>query len=73
MGHNKVTTTLGIYAHLFEDDHADAMAAMAAQSRARQTSYGYGLVPGAATLCHSHHRQPFPARVAVIPNARWAD
>ena len=27
-GHSKVTTTLGIYAHLFEDDHADAMAAL---------------------------------------------
>ncbi|CAN5672064.1 hypothetical protein BH09ACT7_BH09ACT7_37490 [soil metagenome] len=27
-GHSKVTTTLGIYAHLFEDDHADAMASL---------------------------------------------
>jgi hypothetical protein len=25
-----VTTTLGIYAHLFEDDHGDAMAALGA-------------------------------------------
>lgn len=28
MGHAKVTITLSIYAHLFEDDHADAMAAL---------------------------------------------
>ncbi|MGW4482018.1 site-specific integrase [Rhodococcus triatomae] len=30
MGHSKVTTTLSVYAHLFEDDHADAMAALGA-------------------------------------------
>ncbi|GAB4708673.1 tyrosine-type recombinase/integrase [Mycobacterium avium] len=30
MGHSKVTTTLTVYAHLFEDDHADAMAALGA-------------------------------------------
>ncbi|NKR27510.1 tyrosine-type recombinase/integrase [Rhodococcus hoagii] len=29
-GHAKVTTTLSVYAHLFEDDHADAMAALGA-------------------------------------------
>jgi hypothetical protein len=29
MGHAKVTTTLGVYAHLFNtDDHADALAAL---------------------------------------------
>lgn len=28
MGHAKVTTTLSIYAHLFEDDHSDAMTAL---------------------------------------------
>jgi len=27
MGHAKVTTTLGVYAHLYADDHADAMSA----------------------------------------------
>lgn len=32
-GHSKVTTTLNIYAHLFEDDHADAMAALGAMSQ----------------------------------------
>ncbi|OBK71996.1 hypothetical protein [Mycobacterium sp. 1274761.0] len=32
MGHNKVTTTLGIYAHLCEDDHSDAMAALGAMA-----------------------------------------
>jgi integrase len=30
MGHAKVTTTLGVYAHLYADDHADAMAALGA-------------------------------------------
>lgn len=30
MGHSKVTTTLTVYAHLFEDDHTDAMAALGA-------------------------------------------
>ncbi|GAC61589.1 tyrosine-type recombinase/integrase [Gordonia sihwensis] len=29
MGHAKVTTTLSVYAHLFEDDHTDAMDALA--------------------------------------------
>ena len=33
MGHSKVTTTLGIYTHLFQDDHSDAMEALAALSR----------------------------------------
>lgn len=28
MGHSKVTTTLGVYAHLFEDDFGDAMTAL---------------------------------------------
>lgn len=32
MGHAKVTTTLSVYAHLFEDDHSDAMSALAAMS-----------------------------------------
>jgi integrase len=32
MGHAKVTTTLGTYAHLFEDDHAGAMAALGAMN-----------------------------------------
>jgi UDP-N-acetylmuramate-alanine ligase len=30
MGHAKVTTTLGVYAHLYSDDHTDAMAALGA-------------------------------------------
>lgn len=29
-GHSKVTTTLSVYAHLFEDDHSDAMSALGA-------------------------------------------
>ena len=33
MGHSKVTTTLSVYAHLFEDDHADAMAALGAMGQ----------------------------------------
>lgn len=32
MGHSKVTTTLTVSAHLFEDDHADAMAALGAMA-----------------------------------------
>ena len=32
MGHSKPTTTLSIHAHLFEDDHADAMAALGAMA-----------------------------------------
>ncbi len=32
MGHAKPTTTLGIYAHLFEDNHAEAMAALGAMA-----------------------------------------
>jgi integrase len=40
MGHSKPTTTLGIYAHLFEDDHAGSMAALGALATARQPSYG---------------------------------
>ncbi|ORL39585.1 integrase [Prescottella equi] len=38
MGHSKVTTTLSVYAHLFEDDHADAMAALGAMSAAPDRS-----------------------------------
>jgi integrase len=33
MGHAKVTTTLAIYTHLFDDDHAEAMAAFEALGR----------------------------------------
>jgi hypothetical protein len=33
MGHAKVTTTLSIYTHLFDDDHAETMAALEALSR----------------------------------------
>ncbi|MGE0218421.1 tyrosine-type recombinase/integrase [Mycolicibacterium sp.] len=43
MGHAKVATTLGVYAHLYEDDHADAMAALAALET--EPSYGPNVVP----------------------------
>ncbi len=33
MGHAKVTTTLAIYTHLFDDDHAETMAALEAMGR----------------------------------------
>jgi integrase len=33
MGHAKVTTTLAICTHLFDDDHAETMAALEAMSR----------------------------------------
>ena len=32
MGHSRVTTTLAVYAHLFDSDHADSMAALEAMS-----------------------------------------
>jgi hypothetical protein len=34
MGHAKVTTTTAVYTHLFGDDHAETMAALAAMSPA---------------------------------------
>jgi integrase len=34
MGHAKVTTTLAVYTHLFDDDHAESMAALEAMNRA---------------------------------------
>lgn len=34
MEHAKVTTTLSVYAHLFEDDHTDAMPALGAVGHA---------------------------------------
>jgi hypothetical protein len=33
MGHAKVTTTLAIYTHPFDDNHAETMAALEAMSR----------------------------------------
>jgi integrase len=33
MGHSRVTTTLAVYAHLFDSDHADSMAALEAMSQ----------------------------------------
>ncbi len=38
MGHAKVTTTLAIYTHLFDDDHAETMAALEAMSRPIEAS-----------------------------------
>jgi hypothetical protein len=44
MGHAKVTTTLGVYAHLFNnDDFADAMAALGAMEA--RPSHGENVVP----------------------------
>jgi integrase len=43
MGHAKVTTTLGVYAHLYADDHVDAMAALGAMATA--SAYGENVVP----------------------------
>lgn len=36
MGHAKVTTTLGVYAHLYADDFADAMTALGAMDTGPQ-------------------------------------
>ena len=38
MGHSKVPTALGVYAHLFEDDHGDAMAALGAMGSPMQSN-----------------------------------
>jgi hypothetical protein len=40
MGHAKPTTTLSIYAHLFEDNHGDAMAALGALTAGPKPNYG---------------------------------
>lgn len=44
MGRAKATTTLAVYAHLFEDDHADAMGALGAMVVPKQT-YAGNFVP----------------------------
>ena len=41
MGHAKVTTTLAIYTHLFDEDHAETMAPLEAMSRPA----AYNVVP----------------------------
>jgi integrase len=43
MGHAKVTTTLGVYAHLYADDHTDAMAALGAMEV--EPDYGPNVIP----------------------------
>jgi hypothetical protein len=45
MGHARVTTTLGIYAHLFADDHSDVMAAPGAMASGPKPSYGGNVIP----------------------------
>ena len=42
MGHAKVTTTLAIYTHLFDDDHAETMAALDALAAA--PTYGGNVI-----------------------------
>lgn len=37
-GHASVNTTMGIYAHLFEDDHAEAMAALGSVGAPRRSN-----------------------------------
>jgi len=39
-GHAKVTTTLTVYTHLFEDNHADAMAALDAMATPKPKADG---------------------------------
>lgn len=51
MGHSKVTTTLGIYAHLFTDDeHADAMAALGAMAAPKPKAPNVVRLPRATSL-----------------------
>jgi integrase len=38
MGHNKVTTTLAVYAHPFADDHSDVMAALGAMASPKHSA-----------------------------------
>lgn len=45
MGHAKVTTTLSVYAHLFADDHADAMAALGAMGQPPDSQRNENVVP----------------------------
>jgi hypothetical protein len=44
MGHARVTTTVVIYTHLFEDDHSDAMAALGAMAARRAAAAGNNVV-----------------------------
>lgn len=48
MGHAKVTTTLSVYAHLFEDDHSDAMAALGAMGPRTSTKNLFRIPCGVA-------------------------
>lgn len=43
MGHAKVTTTLSVYAHLYADDHSDAMDALGAMEV--EPDYGPNVIP----------------------------
>ena len=46
MGHTSVTITLGVYAHLYADDHSDAMAALGAMGqRAANAAAADNVVP----------------------------
>lgn len=46
MGHAKVTTTLTVYAHLFNtDDHTEAMSALDAMATAPVQAYGENVIP----------------------------
>ena len=38
MGHSSTVVTMEVYAHLFEDDHADAMAALGSVSTPRRSN-----------------------------------
>lgn len=44
-GHAKVTTTLTVYADLFDDDHADAMAALGAMGQPTTPTRPDNVVP----------------------------
>jgi len=44
MGHAELVTTLAVYAHLFEDGHAETMAALEALNRPTPT-HGDNVIP----------------------------
>jgi hypothetical protein len=62
MGHAKVTTTLGVYAHLYADDHGDAMAALRGDGggtiAGRQRDTAVALDRDSDTSATSHRRRP---------------
>lgn len=73
VGHSKVTTTLGIYAHLFESDHSDTMDALGSDGfltgPGQQRCASPGLID---ERMFPLHIPDTPARHADLPMAKTA-